>query len=95
MAGVRGIVLDSSVLLPSADDEVHGDAGLRSGAEFLLRKLRYCNIPIVKSPNYRDQITFFLRIIFHKSIFLIVSCARKLPVPAICRCWLILICYSD
>ncbi|KAL1542487.1 inositol-1,3,4-trisphosphate 5/6-kinase [Salvia divinorum] len=46
MGGVRGIVLDSSVLLPSADDEVIGDAGLCSGAEFLLRKLRYSSIPI-------------------------------------------------
>ncbi|KAG6402297.1 hypothetical protein SASPL_139175 [Salvia splendens] len=46
MGGVRGIVLDSSVLLPSADDEVIGDAGLSSGAEYLLRKLRYSSIPI-------------------------------------------------
>lgn len=50
MGGVRGIVLDSSVLLPSADDEVIGDAGLCSGAEYLLRKLRYSSIPIVNFP---------------------------------------------
>ncbi|KAL1542486.1 inositol-1,3,4-trisphosphate 5/6-kinase [Salvia divinorum] len=52
MGGVRGIVLDSSVLLPSADDEVIGDAGLCSGAEFLLRKLRYSSIPIMLCREY-------------------------------------------
>ncbi|KAH6801669.1 hypothetical protein C2S51_033115 [Perilla frutescens var. frutescens] len=46
MGGVRGIVLDSSVLLPSVDDDVNGDSGLSSGAEYLLRKLRYSKIPI-------------------------------------------------
>ncbi|XP_012834911.1 PREDICTED: inositol 1,3,4-trisphosphate 5/6-kinase 4 isoform X2 [Erythranthe guttata] len=45
MGGVRGILLDSSVLLPSAGDDVSGDAVLRSGADFLLRKLLYSKIP--------------------------------------------------
>ncbi|KAI3470445.1 hypothetical protein Pfo_027108 [Paulownia fortunei] len=46
MGGVRGILLDSSVLLPTADDDVNGDTVLRPGADFLLRKLRYSKIPI-------------------------------------------------
>lgn len=50
MGGVRGIVLDSSVLFPSADDDVNGDSSLSSGAEYILRKLRYSKIPIVKFP---------------------------------------------
>ncbi|KAK6144827.1 hypothetical protein DH2020_021647 [Rehmannia glutinosa] len=41
MAGVRGILLDSSVLFHSADDDVDGDTVLRPDANFLLRRLRY------------------------------------------------------
>ncbi|KAL0382644.1 UNVERIFIED_CONTAM: Inositol 1,3,4-trisphosphate 5/6-kinase [Sesamum calycinum] len=45
MDGVRGILLDSSVLLRSAADDVNGDIGLSPGADYLLRRLRYSNIP--------------------------------------------------
>ncbi|KAK6144837.1 hypothetical protein DH2020_021657 [Rehmannia glutinosa] len=44
MAGVRGILLDSSVLFHSADDDVDGDTVLRPDANFLLRRLRYSKI---------------------------------------------------
>ncbi|KAL2249241.1 UNVERIFIED_CONTAM: Inositol 1,3,4-trisphosphate 5/6-kinase 4 [Sesamum indicum] len=45
MDGVRGIILDSSVLLRSAAADVNGDIGLSPGADYLLRRLRYSNIP--------------------------------------------------
>ncbi|KAL6501127.1 hypothetical protein OROHE_025324 [Orobanche hederae] len=48
MGGVRGILLDVSVLLsPSAgdDDDVNVETLLRPGSIFLLRKLRYSKIP--------------------------------------------------
>ncbi|KAL3838338.1 hypothetical protein ACJIZ3_022929 [Penstemon smallii] len=45
MGGVRGILLDSSVLLPSDEDDVNGDAAILPGADYLLRKLRYSKIP--------------------------------------------------
>ncbi|KAK4436026.1 Inositol 1,3,4-trisphosphate 5/6-kinase [Sesamum alatum] len=45
MGGVRGILLDYSVLLRSAADDVNGDTGLSPGADNLLRRLRYSNIP--------------------------------------------------
>ncbi|KAK4480320.1 hypothetical protein RD792_013390 [Penstemon davidsonii] len=45
MGGVRGILLDSSVLLPSDEDGVNGDAAILPGADYLLRKLRYSKIP--------------------------------------------------
>ncbi|XP_028102800.1 inositol 1,3,4-trisphosphate 5/6-kinase 4 isoform X2 [Camellia sinensis] len=42
--GVGGILLDGSALLAAVDDE-HGGASLGPGANHLLRKLRYSNIP--------------------------------------------------
>ncbi|KAG8390646.1 hypothetical protein BUALT_Bualt01G0105300 [Buddleja alternifolia] len=45
MAGVKGIILDSSVLLASDDGDVNGDAVIRPGADYLLRKLCYSKIP--------------------------------------------------
>ncbi|CAL5348157.1 unnamed protein product [Camellia sinensis] len=42
--GVGGILLDGSALLAAVDDE-HGGASLGPGADHLLRKLRYSNIP--------------------------------------------------
>lgn len=42
MSGVRGVVLDESVLL--AGDDENGNISLRPGAEYLLRKLRYSNL---------------------------------------------------
>ncbi|KAF5942239.1 hypothetical protein HYC85_019881 [Camellia sinensis] len=44
--GVGGILLDGSALLAAVDDE-HGGASLGPGADHLLRKLRYSNIPTV------------------------------------------------
>ncbi|KAL8517951.1 hypothetical protein ACS0TY_009305 [Phlomoides rotata] len=46
MGGVRGILLDSSALLPSIDDNENGEIVLHPSADFLLRKLRYSKIPI-------------------------------------------------
>ncbi|KZV50094.1 inositol-tetrakisphosphate 1-kinase 4-like [Dorcoceras hygrometricum] len=45
MGGVRGILLDSSVLLPSDDGDLSGEASLLPGADYVLRKLRYSEIP--------------------------------------------------
>ncbi|KAI3499812.1 hypothetical protein L1887_35623 [Cichorium endivia] len=42
--GVRGILLDSSVILDSTSND-NETASLRSGADYLLRKLRHSNIP--------------------------------------------------
>ncbi|KAL2454507.1 Inositol 1 [Abeliophyllum distichum] len=44
MGGVRGILLNSSVLFASDDDE-NEDTTLRPGADYLLRKLRYSKVP--------------------------------------------------
>ncbi|XP_004244779.1 inositol 1,3,4-trisphosphate 5/6-kinase 4 isoform X2 [Solanum lycopersicum] len=43
MYGVKGIVLDASILLKSGDDE-NGSPSLRPDADYVLRKLRYSNI---------------------------------------------------
>ncbi|KAL7603995.1 hypothetical protein Lser_V15G19338 [Lactuca serriola] len=42
--GVRGILLDSSVILDSTSND-NETASLRSGVDYLLRKLRHSNIP--------------------------------------------------
>lgn len=42
--GVRGILLDSSVVLDSTSND-NGTPSLSSGADYLLRKLRHSNIP--------------------------------------------------
>ncbi|PIN00374.1 Inositol-1,3,4-trisphosphate 5/6-kinase [Handroanthus impetiginosus] len=46
MGGVRGIILDSSVLMPSEDGDASGDTVLSAGADSLLRKLRYSGISV-------------------------------------------------
>ncbi|KAG5589732.1 hypothetical protein H5410_040246 [Solanum commersonii] len=43
MCGVKGIVLDASILLKAGDDE-NGTPSLRPDAVYVLRKLRYSNI---------------------------------------------------
>ncbi|KAA8532181.1 hypothetical protein F0562_006677 [Nyssa sinensis] len=43
MGAVRGILLDGTVLL-TADDDQHGNASLRPGAEYLIRKLHHSKI---------------------------------------------------
>ncbi|XP_055820071.1 inositol 1,3,4-trisphosphate 5/6-kinase 4 [Solanum dulcamara] len=43
MCGVKGIVLNASILLESCNDE-NGNPSLRPGAVYVLRKLRYSNI---------------------------------------------------
>ncbi|TMW97281.1 hypothetical protein EJD97_005867 [Solanum chilense] len=43
MYGVKGIVLDASILLKSGDDQ-NGSHSLRPDADYVLRKLRYSNI---------------------------------------------------
>ncbi|CAL5414255.1 unnamed protein product [Camellia sinensis] len=61
--GVGGILLDGSALLAAVDDE-HGGASLGPGADHLLRKLRYSNIPTVQMGSkvyvYNMKL-FFLR----------------------------------
>ncbi|XP_015165792.1 inositol 1,3,4-trisphosphate 5/6-kinase 4 isoform X2 [Solanum tuberosum] len=43
MCGVKGVVLDASILLKAGDDE-NGSPSLRADAVYVLRKLRYSNI---------------------------------------------------
>ncbi|PSS35763.1 Inositol 1,3,4-trisphosphate 5/6-kinase [Actinidia chinensis var. chinensis] len=61
MGGVGGILLDGSALLAAVADE-YGNAYLRPGAEYLLRKLRYSNIP--------TAISYGLDLSAHKVSFL-------------------------
>lgn len=51
MYGVKGIVLDASILLKSGDDE-NGSPSLRPDADYVLRKLRYSNIFTVKISTF-------------------------------------------
>ncbi|CAN4076186.1 unnamed protein product [Withania somnifera] len=44
MCGVKGIVLDASVLLAAGEDDEYGSHSLWPAADYLLRKLRYSNI---------------------------------------------------
>lgn len=63
MGGVRGILLDSSVLLPSDDGDFSGEASFLRGADYVLRKLRYSKIPtgISYGPDLASPKTYLLQ----------------------------------
>ncbi|XP_073293336.1 inositol 1,3,4-trisphosphate 5/6-kinase 4 isoform X1 [Primulina huaijiensis] len=63
MGGVRGILLDSSVLLPSDDGDFSGEASLLPGADYVLRKLRYSKIPtgIAHGLDLASPMIYFLQ----------------------------------